>query len=309
MTLAVPGMMLASLVGAPVVARDQGSTVITVGSMSFTEQRILGEMISLMLEDAGYNVERKLDLGTSADAHQALVSGEIDVYVEYTGGGLVAILGSPVPTAANGGPATPVASVRERVYDTVAEGYLEEFGVVWLDELGFNNSYAMAVTAGTADELDLDTISDLKGHASDMTLGTDQEFPDRQDGLSGLEKAYGLEFGEVKPGDPGLMYTAIENGDVDIITAYTTDGRLPGLDLVILEDDRGFFPPYYAAPVVRQDVLVENPELADVLNQLSGQVSEAEMAGMNYQVDVEGKEPIDVARAFLENEGIIDAAG
>ena len=245
-------------ISAPGAAQDDDPPTITVGSLSFTEPIILGEMISLLLEDAGYGVERSFDLGVSAGAHQALVSGEIDLYVEYTGGGLVAILGLPVPTAEETG--TPAASIAEQTYNTVAEVYLEEFGLVWLDEIGFNNTYVMAVTADTAEAYGLVTVSDLAEHASGMTLGTDQEFPDREDGLPGLEAVYGIAFGAVEPGDPGLMYEAIANGEVDVITAYSTDGRLPGLDLVLLEDDRNFFPPYRAAPVVDQALLEEHPE-------------------------------------------------
>lgn len=290
------------------LAQAEDRPTIAVGSLSFTESIILGEMLSLLLEDAGYNVERKLDLGVSADAHEALVSGEIDMYVEYTGGGLVAILGLPVPAAGDGsGEGTP-ASIAERTYDTVAEAYLAEFGLVWLDEIGFNNTYAMAVTAETADEYGLVTVSDLAERAGEMTIGTDQEFPDRQDGLPGLEAAYGIEFGDVRPGEPGLMYESIASGDVDVIAAYTTDGRLPGLDLVILEDDLDFFPPYFAAPVVDGELLENNPALVETLNQLAGRIDDETMAGLNYQVDVEGETPIDVARAFLTDEGLIRPA-
>ncbi len=288
-----------------VLAQVDDRPTIAVGSLSFTESSILGEMLSLLLEDAGYNVERKLDLGVSAEVHEALVSGEIDMYVEYTGGGLVAILGRPVPAAGDGSGAGTPESVADRTYDTVAEVYLAEFGLVWLDEIGFNNTYAMAVTAETADAYGLATVSDLAARASAMTLGTDQEFPDRQDGLPGLEAAYGIEFGEVRPGDPSLMYEAIASGDVDVIAAYTTDGRLPGLDLVLLEDDLDFYPPYFAAPVVDRELLERDPRLADVVNQLAGRIDDGTMAGLNYLVDVEGETPIDVARTFLTNEGLI----
>lgn len=305
--LALPLLLVAGLVtghGGGVLAQDEDRPTIRVGALSFTESIILGEMISLLLEDAGYNVERKLDLGVSAEAHRALVAGEIDVYVEYTGGGLVAILGLPVPAAEANGSGAPAASIAEQTYDTVAKVYLEEFGLVWLDEIGFNNTYAMAVTAATAEEYGLATIGDLEAHAGGLTLGADQEFPDRQDGLPGLEAAYGIEFGEVQPGDPGLMYEAIESGDVDVIAAYTTDGRLPGLDLVLLEDDRNFFPPYHAAPVVDGALLQEDPALGDIVNQLAGRIDDETMANLNFQVDGGGLEPIDVARDYLEDQGL-----
>lgn len=288
------------------VAAQQDEAPIVVGSLSFSESTILGEMLAILLEDAGYEVERKMELGVSEDLHAALIDGEIDLYVEYTGGGLVAILGLPVPTVTA---ATPAVSVEEQTWTLVSERYAEEFGLTWLDEIGFNNSYALAVTRETADELGLETISDLEGHAAGMTLVTDPEFPDRQDGLAALEAGYGLTFGEVQPGPVGEMYAALESGEADVITAYTTDGRLPDLDLVLLEDDAQVFPPYYAAPVVDGQLLEEDPALRDVLNQLAGRIDESTMAELNRQVDVEGQDPRDVARAFLEDEGLLADGG
>jgi len=310
--MTLPFLLVAAMLfapGASATAQGEDPPSIRVGSLSFTESVILAEMISLLLEDAGYTVDRTFNLGVSAEAHEALVSGEIDLYVEYTGGGLVAILGLPVPTAGADGSGTPTASVADQTYNAVAAAYLEEFGLVWLDEFGFNNTYALAVTAETAEMMNLRTISDLSDHASGLSLGADLEFPDRQDGLLGLEQVYGIEFGEVVPGDPGLMYEAIGNGEVDVIAAYTTDGRLPDLDLVLLEDDRSFFPPYRAAPVVDLDLLEANPEIESIINQLAGTIDENEMAGLNYLVDVEGQDPSNVARNYLEDLGLIDPAG
>ena len=306
--LMLPILLIVGLISGQdggVLAQHEEPPTIVVGSLGFTESIILGEMIVLLLEDAGYMVERRLDLGVSAEAHEALVRGEIDVYVEYTGGGLVAILGLPVPAAGGDGTATPAVSIPEQTYATVAARYLDEFGLVWLDEIGFNNSYALAVTRETADAYNLQSMSDLQGVAGGLTLGTDLEFPERQDGLPGLEAAYGIEFGEVQSGEPGLMYSAIASGDVDVITAYTTDGRLPGLDLVMLEDDAHYFPPYFAAPVVDQELLEQHPEIGEVINQLSGRIDDATMAELNRQVDVEGMAPREVARAFLVEQGLI----
>lgn len=298
-----------SIVGHSGSALTQGDNpAIVVGSLSFSESAILAEMLSLLLEDAGYDVERKPDLGFTSEAHDSLVSGEIDLYVEYTGGGFVSVLSRPVSAADDGsGNATP-ASIVDGTFDIVAEVYLEEFGLVWLDQIGFNNTYAMAVTVDTAEAYDLVTVSDLAKRAAEMTLGTDQEFPDRQDGLPGLEAAYVIEFGEVRSGEPGQMYEAIATGDVDVIAACTTDGRLPGLDLVLLEDDLDFFPPYFAAPVVNGEWLENNPALVETLNRLASRIDEETMAGLNYLVDVEGESPIDVARAFFTDEGLIDSA-
>lgn len=295
------------------IAQDEDKPTVTIGSKPFTEQLILAEMYALILEDAGYPVERQLNLGGTAVVHQALVSGEIDMYVEYTGTALLTILGQEVPTVegdatpaeGDGGAATPTTSVGQLTYDIVSEAYPENFGAVWLDQIGLNNTYTITVRQETADELGLETISDLEGHAGDMTLGTDQEFPVRPDGLPGLENTYGISFEDVVILDAGLMYSAIDQGEVDAITGYATDGRIPALGLVILEDDKEFFPPYYAAPVVNQALLEENPELEEILNQVAGRIDNETMAELNAQVDEEGQEPRDVARTFLEEQGII----
>jgi glycine betaine/choline ABC-type transport system substrate-binding protein len=301
------GLILGSI-GA-VAAQDDDKPTIVVGSKNFTEQILMSELVAVTLEDAGYDVERQFGLGGTAVIHQAIWEGEIDIFVEYTGTALVAVLGMDVPSgdSGEGDAATAVASVADETYRIVKDEYAEQWNIAWMDHFGFNNTYAMTVTADTADELDLQTASDLEPHAGDMTLGTDQEFPVRDDGLPGFEEAYGFGFGDVQAGDPGLMYAAVDNGDVDVITAYTTDGRIPALDLVVLEDDKGFFPPYYPAPVVRQELLDEDPEIADVLNRLGGAITEDQMAEMNYQVDEEGRSTEDVAREFLEEQGIIGA--
>src|SRR5690606_37960424 len=170
---------------------------------------------------------------------------------------------------------------------------------------GMNNTYSIAVRRETADELGLVTMSDLAEHAGDMTLGTDNEFPVRQDGLPGYQETYGYEFGDVRQGDIGLMYSALAEGDVDVITSYATDGRIPALDLVLLEDDNNFFPPYYGAPVVRQDLLEEAPEVEDILNQLAGKIDNDTMARFNARVDDDGVEPAEAARELLEEQGLI----
>lgn len=306
------GLLFSSAGAALAQDQDEDKPTIVVGSKNFTEQILMSELVAVTLEDAGYPVERQFGLGGTAVIHQAMWNDEIDIFVEYTGTALVAVLGMDVPTGDGATPeggdvATPVSSVADETYQIVKDEYDEQYDIVWLDHFGFNNTYAMTVTQETADELDLQTVSDLEGHASDMTLGTDQEFPVREDGLPGFEEAYGFTFGDVQAGDPGLMYAALDNGDVDVITAYSTDGRIPALDLVILEDDENFFPPYYPAPIVRQEVLDQNPEIADVLNQLGGAISEDQMAELNYQVDEEGLTTEEVARTFLEEQGIIDA--
>ncbi len=296
--LLVTGLLLPQIAMAS--AQDNDKPTIRIGSKQFTEQIILAEMYALILEDAGYPVERSFNLGGTAVVHQALINDELDMYLEYTGTALTAILGEEVPVADGG---TPVA---QTTYDIVADAYREQFDLVWLDELGLNNTYTITVRQETADELGIGSISDLEGHAEDMTLGSDQEFPVRPDGLPGLQDTYGIEFGDVKILDAGLMYSALDKGQVDAITGYATDGRIPALGLVILEDDKDFFPPYFVAPVIRGDVLEENPELEELLNQLAGKIDDETMAELNRQVDEDGEEATDVARAFLIEQGILE---
>jgi osmoprotectant transport system substrate-binding protein len=288
-----------------VMAQDKPT--IRVGSKPFTESALLGEVIALLMEDAGYQVERQLNLGGTAVVHEGMIQDELDVYVEYTGTALLAILNQPLPesmgTAEAG--ATPEAGAgKDEVYRIVSEAYPDEFGIVWLEPWGMNNTYSIAVSRETADELGLTTMSDLADHAGDMTLGTDSEFPIRPDGLPGYQETYGYEFGDVRQGDIGLMYAALAEGNVDVITSYATDGRIPALDLVLLEDDKTFFPPYYGAPIVRQDTLEEAADMADILNQLAGKIDNDMMARFNGRVDADGVEPIDAARELLDELGL-----
>ncbi len=307
MTLVVALGLMATSIAVPAAAQDDKPTI-TVGSKDFTESIILAEIVSTLLEDNGFTVERQFNLGGTAVVHQALISGEVDIYVEYTGTGLLAILGEELPDASASpvAGASPAASAgQDEVYDIVKSGYQEQFGLTWLEPWGFNNTYALAVTQETADEHGLEKISDLQGIAPDMTFGATQEFLVRPDGLPGLEETYGLDFGNETGLDPGLLYSALDEGQVDVISAFATDGRIPALGLVLLEDDMGYFPPYYAAPVVSGELLESNPEIADILNQLSGQIDDATMADMNFQVDEGGEEPSAVAQAFLEEKGLI----
>lgn len=306
------GATIASVAGSPAVFAQDDLPTIGVGSKDFTESILLGEIISQLLEDNGFGVERQLNLGGTLVAHEALVNGDIDTYVEYTGTGLLAILGLELPERDSASPeatasATPASGggIAQTVYDIVAEKYPEEFGVEWLEPWGFNNTYALAMRSDHAEELGITTISELVEFAPDLTIGAPQETLVREDGIPGLEATYGLEFGDIVGLDPGLMYSAIDNGDVDVITAFATDARIESLNLVLLEDDLQFYPPYYAAPIVRQDTLEEAPQLRDVLNSVAGTLDDARMTELNFFVDEEGQEISDVARTFLEEEGLI----
>ncbi len=280
--------------GAPtgVPAAPQKPRVV-VGSKNFTEQYIVGHMVAQLLEAAGYPVERKLGLGGTAVVHQALVNGEINVYVEYTGTGLLVHLKEPVRTDP------------DEVYRIVRDEYIKRWKLVWLKPWGFNNTYALAMRRDRAEQLGIKKISDLKAKAAELTLGATQEFIARPDGLPGLEQKYGFKFKEARGMDPGLMYQAVDARQVDVISAFATDGRIPALNLVLLEDDLRFFPPYYAAPVVRQELLDRSPEVADILNRLAGKVDDTTMARLNAEVDLNKREPQEVARQFLSSLGLL----
>jgi len=298
--------------------RAQDQPTVSIGSKDFTEQVLINEMLAQLVEGAGYEVDRKLNLGGTAVVHEALVSGEIHAYIEYTGTGLLAILNMTLPAAdatpmaATDASATPMAGGMagvDAVYETVKAEYQSQFNLVWLDPLGFNNTYALAMRQEQVDELGVRTISDLIPVAGDLTFGATQEFLTRPDGLPGLTAAYaGLAFGDDRGMDPGITYQALDSGDVDVISAFATDGRIPALGLVLLEDDLGFFPPYFASPVVRQDLLDEAPDLREAMNQLAGRIDDATMAGLNFQIDDGGLEADEVARTFLTEQGLIAAS-
>ncbi len=266
---------------------------VVVGSKNFTEQLIVGNMVGILLEDAGYPVELKLRLGGTGLVHESLVNGNIDVYVEYTGTGLMALLKEP-----------PMSDPRA-VYDKVKAAYKEKWNLVWLEPWGFNNTYTITMRQEDADKLGIKKISDLKDKAANMVIGATQEFIPRPDGLAGLQEKYGFRFKEAKGMDPGLMYQALKEGKVDAISGFATDGRIPAFNLVNLIDDLNYFPPYFAAPVVRGDLLEKDPAIAVLLNKLAGKLNDTTMAKLNYEVDGNKKDPADVARQFLKDVKLI----
>ncbi len=276
-------------------AYGQGSAkpTVSVGSKSFTEQLIVGNMLALLLESKGYPVNRKLGLGTTAIVHAALLKGDVDVYVEYTGTGLVTILKQPVigePPAA---------------YAAVKKLYGERFNLIWVKPLGFNNTYALMMRKADADRLKIKRISDLKSPAKDLVLGSTIEFASRPDGIPGLTKQYGLTFKDTRAMDPGLVYQAVASKQVDVISGFSTDGRIPQLKLALLEDDQKFFPPYYAAPVLRADLVQKSPIVLELFNKLAGKISDDTMAKLNLEVDGDRRSPEEVAGTFLRSLHLI----
>jgi glycine betaine/choline ABC-type transport system substrate-binding protein len=269
------------------------SARIAVGSKDFTEQLILGELLAQAIErNSELGVERRFELGGTL-AHEALLAGEIDTYVEYTGTALLAILKAQA------------ASDPAEVYRRVQSAYLSRFDVDWTEPLGFNNTFAILVRREDAQKYALKTVGDAARVAPQWRAGFGQDFMSRADGYQGFVRIYGLRFREVREMDLSLTYRALAENQVDLIAGNSTDGLINRYGLVQLEDDRRYFPPYDAVPVVRRATLEKYPELRGVFTRLAGVLSVEEMRGLNYAVDGEHKQASDVVREFLIEKGLV----
>jgi len=287
---AVAAAVMAALAFKPAAAADP----IKVGSKNFTEQYILAEMYAALLEHAGFEVERKINLGGTLIAHQALTTGEIDLYPEYTGTALSAVVKGTMSTDA------------AKVYDEVKSFYAKQFNLTWLKPTGINNGYVIVVRKETADADSLKSLSDLAKVANTLVFGGGAEFPDRADGLPGLKRVYNAEFKEFKQfAKLGLRYDALSQKEVDVVNGAATDWQIGAQDLVPLADDKGLFPPYYVAPVVRQQILDANPKVAEVLDSLGSHLDNATMRTLNAKVENDHEEAKDVAEAFLKEKGLL----
>ena len=262
---------------------------IVIGSKNFTEQVILGELLAQQIERTTHlAVERRLNLGGTFICHQALIAGQIDAYVEYTGTALTAILKKPVLTDA------------KQVYETVRREYPAQFKAEWTEPLGFNNTFAILVRNDDAQKHQLKTITDAAPFSRKWTAGFGYEFIEREDGFPGLSKLYDLQFpAPPRVMDLGLTYKALASGQVDIIAGNSTDGLIDALHLFALEDDRHYFPPYDAVPVLREEVARKHPDVRKAFAALSGKITESDMRRMNYQVDGEHRDVATVVREFL----------
>jgi osmoprotectant transport system permease protein len=270
------------------VASRRASGAVVVGSKNFTEQVILGELLAQAIErDTGLPVDRRLNLGGTLICDRALAAGDIDLYVEYTGTALTAVFHQPV----QGDPAAVLSTVR----DLYARS-----GRAVLTTLGFNNTFAILVRGSDARAQNLRTIDDAVRVTPRWRAGFGYEFLERPDGYPGLAKAYGLRFADSPHVmDLTLSYRALASGQVDLIAGDATAGLIKGLDLVQLEDNRRYFPPYDAAVVARSATLLRYPELRAAIERLGGRVSADDMRGMNYAADVEHKDVRDIVREFL----------
>jgi osmoprotectant transport system permease protein len=282
----------------PVALSGQSPRPIVVASKPFGESYILAEMASQLLEAGGHQVVRRPGLGATEIAFAALESGAIDVYPEYTGTGLLAILKQ-----------APVAGPRE-AFRIVSDEFQRRFGVRWLPPLGFQNTYAIAVRQETAERFQLKTLSDLARVSSNLVAGFTPDFIGRPDGLPGLRQAYGVKPREVRSLLQAVKYQALASGSVDVVDGYSTDGLLARYNLVVLEDDRRFFPPYEAAFLAGRSLQQDVPAAMEILTRLSGLLDERTMRRLNQQLEVDGVAVADVARAALNQLGVTaDSSG
>ena len=268
---------------------------ITVGSKNFTEQLVLGELLAQYLQSVCHMpVDRRFYLAGTYICQQALLAGRIDVYVEYTGTALAAILKQNA------------SGDSQAVYEQVKAEYRRKFGLDVMPPLGFNNSFAMVMRGDDARRLGVSTLSQLARVAPQMRLGVGYEFLERQDGYKGLVSTYGLKFAEApRVMDLGLLYRALQNKSVDVVAGNNTDGLIAALGLVVLEDDKHYFPPYDAVPIVRPQLFEECPQARAAFERLAGRITADDMRKMNYAVDGEKKDAAVVARQFLLGQQLI----
>ncbi|OLN23884.1 glycine/betaine ABC transporter [Domibacillus antri] len=299
MTLALAaaaGLLFIGMAGWSLVGGANSDDTITITGKSFTEQEILVHVYGKLIEEnTDLNVKYESFISGSAGVFDGLKQGSYDMSVEYTGTILLNYLKEEIDS-----------NDPDDVYDYAKKRFGEEFDLQLLDPIGFNNTYSVTIRQADADKYGIETISDLKPYAGDMRFGSEPEFLERADGYPGLQEVYGLDFASTQTLDSGIMYSAIKNNEVDAIDAYTTDGRIQAFNLKVLEDDKQFFPPYYAIPVVRGEVLESHPQLKEVLNMLAGKINDERMQELNKRVDLDGKKYEEVAEEFLKEEGFIE---
>ena len=290
LVLGILTILLASILsGCIFIEKDS----LRLGSRNNTESIILSHVMGQLIENkTDIEVLYKENLGGSSVVWNAMTNGHIDVIPDYTG--------TIVVTYYHKEPGTAEETLK------MTKELVAEDGIIAFNTFGFNNTYTLALDESIAEELDVHTFSDFAEYSQDFTLGAVFEFIDRPDGLPGFQKEYDLEFKDVKGMDHGMMYRSISANEVDVINSYTTDGQLTMYDLRVLEDDKSYFPPYHALPLVREETLEEYPEIEEVLKQLEGMIDEEAMQIMNGKVDNDGMMVEIVAKEFLEEVGLID---
>ncbi|MGI6154138.1 MAG: glycine betaine ABC transporter substrate-binding protein [Christensenellaceae bacterium] len=279
----------------PPQAEQSTGGVIKIATKPMTEQLIIGRMLKTLIENnTGLTVEMTEGVGGgTGNIHPAMVKGDFDMYPEYTGTGWKDVLKKEE---------TPDD---ETLFSELTKEYAEQFGFEWVGMYGFGNMYGIAVRDEIANEHGLETFSDLAEYTPELVFGAEYDFYERYDGYEGLCELYSYGFKDTRDLDIGLKYQAINSGQIDVMTIFTTDGQLAVSEITELKDDKAFFPTYYAGTVVRSDTLEANPGLRDVLMMMEGLISTEEMAAMNYAVEGEGKDPYTVADDFLKEKGLL----
>lgn len=274
-------------------SENNDEDAIRIVHKNFTEQRLVGQLFSVYLESKGFKTTVS-ELGGTMLCFNALKGGDADLYAEYTGSGYMGILDE-----------TEILSA-DATYDYVKNTFENDYGITWLKPLGWNNTYILSVTSQTAQDLGLKTTSDLIPYSGTMVIGCTAEFANRTDGYPGLVEAYpGLSFKKVMSMDQGLTYEALKNGELDVNVSFSTDGRIAKFNLVNLEDDAGFFPPYHCVPILKQSFAKEHPDLVEALDAIENKWSDSDMQTYNLRVD-EGEDARDVATEMLKDAGLMD---
>ena len=265
-------------------------TAIRVGSKDFTENLVVSEIYALALEDAGYEVERIPNIASSV-VHTSITNDEIDLYPEYTGTGLLVVLEMEIETDP------------QKVYDTIKAEYDEQFDLTWLDYAQANDSAGLVIKTSVAEKYGIETISDLQENATELRFASQGEFDLREDGIPGLTKAYGeFNWKSSTVYDNSLKYEVLKNDEADVAPAYTTEGQLTNKEeFTVLVDDKKFWPPYNLAPVIRNEVLEANPDIAEILNNISSTLDTETMTDLNAKVDVDGQEYEAVAKEYFDS--------
>jgi len=266
---------------------------VKIGSKNFTEQFVVAEIYAQALEKAGIEVQKRLNLGATQIAHAALTSGEIDLYPEYTGTALAAIVKGELTSDA------------DKIYADVKTYYENQLNLTLLEPTAINNGYAIILLPETAEANKLKTLSDLGPASKNLTFGAEGTFGERKDGLPGLEAVYGIKFKEfVQFAKLGIRYSALTSEQIDVSFGFSTDWQIEDSKLAVLEDDKNLFPPYYLVPIVREETLAANPKIAEVLNRIAPLLTNEKMRAMNAAVERDRKEPAEVAAEFLAAEGL-----
>ncbi|AIF43975.1 osmoprotectant ABC transporter substrate-binding protein [Virgibacillus sp. SK37] len=298
--LVIPVLVLIMVSGCslPGLASTTTDTV-KIGMLGTSESEIIGEILSIMIErETDLDTEPVTNLGSSIVQHQGMIRGDLDITsTRYTGTDLSGALGMD-----------PITDP-EKAMEIVQREFQKRFNETWADSYGFENSYSVAVTTEFAEKNNIKTVSDLEPFASDLRFGVDNAWINRKgDGYEGFKQTY-FDFGEVFPMNVGLVYQAASSGHMDVVLAYSSDGRIKEFDLKVLEDDKKFFPPYDASPVISNELLEEYPEIKTITEKLSGKISTEKMQELNYKADVELMNPHQVAKEFLEANNYFASAG